>query len=1700
MTLASYVRLIDDTSSQIFNGINVGYFGLQSGSKLMLNSTTSGGIVRNRGSTLEIGPSGMIFVANGALTNTNGIIGGWATTGNTGTLSLEGITASISFGSDWATVGADGGIYPLASYSNDVWASANNTSVTQNSVVAGCSTTNSLRFVSPIASNGSAVVQTVALTGANVISSGGVLVTSNVTQPIIGSILTTSASMLNGRFAIAGGTLTSGNGTDLIVNQFNPLLGSSLTISSAIVDNGATSIGLTLGGNTIALAPGQQGGLLILTNPSNSYTGPTAINATTMLRAGAANVIPTKSAVIISMLGTLDLNGYNQSIGSLANFDQSLAALSGTNFGYGSTVAANGIATLTVGGDNTSTTFNGALKDGMGTLSLVKTGAGTLTLGNSTDNITIGVPNLTDYSGSTRIVGGTLQTAAVNTLPLTTSIGVAGGAALVLNGFSQSVGSLSGAGTVTNNSNLNATLTVGNDNATLAQFLGTLSNGILANPGALSLAKIGSGTETLTTPFNQPIGIVGYDSYTGPTVIAGGTLLLDMSNAAVGSSNLLNPASVLTLAGGTLAVKDRVGSGATVQNFVNGTIVNPGASAIAINENGNLNSASAWQHGDHARLTPESTVDFGTLPAIGSITTTTANSAGSILGGWATVGGGATWAVNSGNSAAPGNISGSTLFKVDDYSAVANDVTVTTNSAPASPFTINSLRFNANGGNAGFTLTLPTGTNTIDSGGILITPAVGAFASTITHGSLTSGNGQDLIVNQYNTSATLTIRSTIVDNGATPIALTKSGPGTLILTGGGSYTGGTYVNSGILSVQGVTIGSSGGAVNIAAGAELDLQGGAYVGAFGVTINGTGVAGVGAVDSVGGNRIGGITVTGPTTIRSSTAGSVLQLGSINFVGGPPARDLLTFTGAGSITISGSTNLAEPTTINSSAGNLTIAGTVQDISFSSPNTLTLTGSGNITINANLKTGEGGLTYAGTGTLTLATSGSAVSYTGPTTIASGVLLLDFSSTSAPHAGLSSSSLVLAGGSLVIKDTTGANATQQLFPLATVNAGSSTVSFVGNGNSNANSVLTLNNLTRNQGGTLNLVLPAVGNITTTAPNNNGILGGWATVSGADWATNSGLSNVSSGTGNPSNYPYNISALAPASYANDSWNPTTNTTVTSASNAAVTSALTTNSLRFADSASADTVALSSTSSANPNIIVTGGVLVSSVVGALNSTITGGFLTTGNGTDLIVNQFGSGTLTISSVIVDNGSIGLTLSGGGALILAAANAYSGPTYVNAGALISGAAGAVPAASALHLASGTTWTLNGYSQSIGSLTGAGNITNNSATAVTLTIGNDNSSPPPFTGMISDTTTNTTGALALIKVGTGILTLTGANSYSGGTTVNGGTLRLAATVGTPMIGGTAAVSNGATLELAGLVSQLSQSVNVANAGTLLDSSSMNQNVGAVTGTGNTIVNASGSLTAYDIRQNTLTIAGNAKVTLLPSGSGSTTTPAAPNNINFSSNVAGLSIDGTTNAWTGSLDIGNNSLIIQYGAGTDPYATIVNMIKSGYGTGNWTGTGIISSLAAAAANSAVPLNIGLLDFIHNTPGFGTFISFAGQTITTSAVLIRLSYMDDLTLAGDMAQGNATTDALRFAANFGTGTTWSVGDLNHDGVIDTSDALLFAANYVVGLPSLDGTTGNAAALGGGGAAVPEPASVSLAVAGAFGLVVLARRRRGATR
>jgi autotransporter-associated beta strand protein len=153
-----------------------------------------------------------------------------------------------------------------------------------------------------------------------------------------------------------GGNVTLGSGGSLTVD------GMGQTFSGVISGNSAVVIE----------------GTWILSG-ANTYSGNTVIDAGT-LRLGANNAIPATSAV--SFMGvnpTLDLNNFNDTIGSLSSGFVTL-----------------GQGTLTTGADNTSTTFNGIIR---GTGGMTKVGTGTFTFEGNNNNT---------YTGATTVQAGSL--------------------------------------------------------------------------------------------------------------------------------------------------------------------------------------------------------------------------------------------------------------------------------------------------------------------------------------------------------------------------------------------------------------------------------------------------------------------------------------------------------------------------------------------------------------------------------------------------------------------------------------------------------------------------------------------------------------------------------------------------------------------------------------------------------------------------------------------------------------------------------------------------------------------------------------------------------------------------------------------------------------------------------------------------------------------------------------------------------------------------------------------------------------------------------------------------------------------------------------------------------------------------------------------------------------------------------------------
>lgn len=134
----------------------------------------------------------------------------------------------------------------------------------------------------------------------------------------------------------------------------------------------------------------------------NTYSGATTLSAGT-LRAGASGSFSSASAFTLASGTTLELNGFDQSLGSLA--------------GSGTVSLGGGI--LTIGGNNTSTTFIGAIA---GNGALRKAGSGTLILDDNFSSITGG----TQVLGGSMIVGST----AGNSATLSGSVTVANSARL----------------------------------------------------------------------------------------------------------------------------------------------------------------------------------------------------------------------------------------------------------------------------------------------------------------------------------------------------------------------------------------------------------------------------------------------------------------------------------------------------------------------------------------------------------------------------------------------------------------------------------------------------------------------------------------------------------------------------------------------------------------------------------------------------------------------------------------------------------------------------------------------------------------------------------------------------------------------------------------------------------------------------------------------------------------------------------------------------------------------------------------------------------------------------------------------------------------------------------------------------------------------------------------------------------------------
>ena len=229
-------------------------------------------------------------------------------------------------------------------------------------------------------------------TGTLTIADGGIVTGPIVIATNAGAVGTLNIGAGAGDPAAAPGTITApslafGAGTGTL--NFNHT-SATYVFAPAISGNGTVNV---LAGTTTLTG-------------ANSYSGATNVNAGT-LRAGALNTFSPNSAVTVASGGTLDLNGFNQTIASvtnagLVNMGTGTApgtVLTTTSYtGTGGTIALNTF----LGGDNSPSdrlVINGGTASGTSGLRITNAGgSGDLTLGN-------GIPVVVATNGGTTAPG-----------------------------------------------------------------------------------------------------------------------------------------------------------------------------------------------------------------------------------------------------------------------------------------------------------------------------------------------------------------------------------------------------------------------------------------------------------------------------------------------------------------------------------------------------------------------------------------------------------------------------------------------------------------------------------------------------------------------------------------------------------------------------------------------------------------------------------------------------------------------------------------------------------------------------------------------------------------------------------------------------------------------------------------------------------------------------------------------------------------------------------------------------------------------------------------------------------------------------------------------------------------------------------------------------------------------------------------------
>ena len=1433
--------------------------------------------------------------------------------------------------------------------------------------------------------------------------------------------------------------------------------GSSGTTTQANVSGGGSTLTGSVGIGKFGSATTQ------LTATGNNYTGRTLVAAGT-LQTTAAGVIPDGSDVLIKSGATLDLNGNNETVASVGEY------------------ATNDGGSITLGGG--TLTVNGANKGNKSQGSINGTG-GNVTF--SSSGTTYYLYGTQGYTGTTTVTTGTVQTSVAMS---SSNFTINGGTfeTLGANQISDTASVTLGGGTL----KIGGTETLGNNGVTLSSSTTSVispTNGITATvtgvvTGAGNLTKSDSGTLVLsgdnthsgTTTVSAGVLRIGHGnalgSTTGATTISAGAVLELSNNIAVGAEALSLSGDGISFGG---SLRNVNGNNSWAGNITNnsGARINSDSGTLTISGNITNAASQTLYIGGGGNTTVDGTITGnvnnagwnGALYKDGSGTLVlSANNTG--LTGTVQLRGG-TLSVTNGNSLGTGALqlgSGNTLatLLVNSNTTIVNRLevldsasnavinvasgTTTTMSGVVSQTngTVNTTKFGKDGaGTLIFNNSGGTYNGQVQIGqGSLVVGVTGALGTNTS----TANRGVDLGLNVGDTSTANNV-SLLASNGVTVgqsiyVAPNTSGATrTIGITGGGTNT---FSNEIFL----------GGDLTIDAGSSatdrVNIDGAIiYTNTYGIIKSNAGTA----VLSGNNTYIGATTISGGT-LRLGAANRISDSSAVSVSSGATFDLANNNETVGSIAGAGSINLGTGQLTAGQAGNATT--TFSGVISGSGGAFIKLGTGTTTFSGSSANTYSGVTTINDGQLTLAKTAGVNAIAGDINLGDGSGG-DFLALGADNQ-ISDTSVITISGNVAgsrggfrlygYNETIGGLSGVGLVEFGDVGSGSSTLTLNVTGNYTNNGVI------RNTGvsatGTLALVKSGSGTQVLTGANSYtggtlvsaGVLEGVggsslqgnitnnATVNFNQTTTNTYSGNMS-GTGVLNKLGTGTVTLTGSNSYSGGTTLSAGTLNLNSSNALGTGAFTlSNGVTFANTSG------SAITNANNNAITLNGTNTFSS-GTLNMGT--GAVTIGSATRLTVS---AGDLTLGGNV--SGSAGFNKDGIGTLRLAGSNSFTSYTVVDYGTLELANVNALRNANlyvygtttnkqvTFGLAGNNTYNIEQISAGAGgSLAIGGN---------TLSVG-ANGGNSTFSGSISGTGGSVT------KVGTGTLTLSGSNSYTGTSTVNKGVL---------------AISSGDSLGSSSVVinsnAVLRATANLTNAQNITVSTGQTGFVEAAAGTTNTLNG---------------TLSKNGSVLVLGGGgthivNGSITGANANSDLYVSNSTATINSANSYNGPTfvvagGTLNNGTNNALPTDTALTLGQTGETSSTTNRYNLNGYSQT--VASVATAGSSAAI---------ITNSTGTGNLTlnsssakSISNLTMGGSGLTLTKSGANTVTLASGNSIGPGTiaiqqgTLLLGAANQIGDSTaiTLSGGTLETAGFGDAVGKLTVTANSTIkGLNSTSGT------------------------------------------